>query len=327
MSAPSESASPTPEPLAAKLSLLQEMMVSFERETGLYISFDDLTGALTGAHEDVPTMRIHFDYQNHTCKFCVFAKSTEAGLQDCVRNKVAVNRLVMHRRAGLEGFCHLGLFDIAEPLIHRGRVLGVFYGGSAVVRGQEEVTRERVRRACARRGWDPQPHLEALALAPTVDPADIPAHRHMLRMIAHVAQFFYEASGVRPEIYKLRPLKHPYEDPLAMPFVVKATLQYAQAHLHEPFSVKDIAARLHCHPDFLSRKFKQHAGIDLSLYLQQARIERAKQLLENPRITIDEASEQSGFSDRFHFSKVFRRVTGGSPGAFQKQILQQKTRA
>ena len=302
-------------------------MEVFERETGMFISFDDLTGALTGAHEDVPTMRIDFDHQQHVCKLCTFAKGSDQGHQDCVRNKLVVNRTVVHRRTGLEGLCHLGLFDIAEPLIYRGHVLGVFYGGSIVLRGSEERSRERIRRYCARRGWDPQPYLDVLAAVPTIDPADIPTHRQTLRMIAHVAQFFYEASGVRPEIYQLKPLKYPYNDPLAMPFVVKATLQYARTHLHEPFSVKDIAARLHCHPDFLSRKFKQHSGMDLSLYLQRARIDRAKKLLENPRMTIDEVSEQSGFSDRFHFSKVFRRLTGGSPGAFQKQILQQKTRA
>ncbi len=309
-----------PAPEDASRPLLQELMESFEAGTGMHMSFDDLTGMFNGAHTDVPAMRLDAGHQFHVCSHCELAKKPDWG-RDCTRNKVAVNRLVMRRKAGLNGLCHLGLFDIAEPLIIRDRVLGVFYYGSVVVQGQEKRAASRIRRYCTRMGLDPAPYLESLKSVPKIDPETIPQHRQTLRTVARLARFFFDASGVRPELYKTRALRYPYHDPQDVPYVVREAIAYIAAHLQEPFIVKDLADHLHCHPDFLGRKFKQSMGTDLSLYLLQARIDRAKRLLANPKITIEDAAELSGFSDRFHFSKAFRRIAGMPPGEFQKQAL------
>lgn len=301
-------------------SLLQSMMVAFERETGLHMSFDDLTGAFTGIHLDVANMQLDWNHQTHVCTFCQFAKLDDRGDMDCVINKLAANRVVSRRREGLEGFCHLGLFDMAEPLIYQDRVIGIFYYGSVRVREKEALTKRKIRRYCERRKIDPEPYFEALRAVPTIDADSVPRHREALRTIARLAAFLCEAAGVRPEIYRPRELRFPYMDPQELPFVVKETMHFISTHLDEPFIVKDLAGHLRCHPDFLSRKFKQHTGTDLSTYIQQARIERAKRLLENPRMDIGTVSDQSGFSDRVHFSKVFRRVTGLTPGQFQRQV-------
>lgn len=306
--------------------LLQELMESFEAGSGMRMSFDDLTGMLNGAHTDVPAMRLDTEHQFHACEYCELAKKPDWG-RDCTRNKVAVNRLVVRRKTGLNGLCHLGLFDIAEPLIINDRVLGVFYYGSVVVRGQEKRAALRIHRYCARMGHDPQPYLDALKNVPKIDADSIAGHRQTLRTVARLARFFFDTSGVRPELYKTRALRYPYWDPEDVPYVVREAIAYIAAHLQEPFIVKDLADHLNCHPDFLGRKFKQSMGTDLSLYLMQARIERAKRLLANPKVTIEDAAELSGFSDRFHFSKAFRRLVGIPPGEFQRKALRPDPKA
>ncbi len=301
--------------------LLQELMESFEFGSGMRMSFDDLTGMLNGAHTDVPAMRLDAGHQFHVCAYCQLAKKPDWG-KDCTRNKVAVNRLVVRRRTGLEGLCHLGLFDLAEPLIVGGRVLGVFYYGSVVVRGQERRAEARVQRYCARAGLDAALYLEALAAVARIEAESIPGHRRTLQTVARLARFFFEASGVRPELYKVRALRFPYLDPQDVPLVVRQAIAYITAHLSEPFIVKDLADHLHCHPDFLGRKFKQSMGTELSVYLLQARVGLAKRLLANPRLSIEDAAEGAGFADRSHFSKAFRRIAGVPPGEFQRQARQ-----
>lgn len=110
------------------------------------------------------------------------------------------------------------------------------------------------------------------------------------------------------------------EDSAPPPYVVKETLRYIANNIHESFNVKTLAARLNCHPDFLSRRFKQHTGTDLSSYIRHMRIERAQEVLKKNGSLIDDAVEQSGFSDRIHFTKVFRRMTGMTPGQYQRQF-------
>jgi len=105
-----------------------------------------------------------------------------------------------------------------------------------------------------------------------------------------------------------------------VPYLVKETARYVYAHIQEPFNVKDLAKYLRCHPDFLSRKFKQLTGNHLSLYIRRMRIDRAKELLKNPKILIDDVSEKTGFTDRGHFTKVFRQMTKTTPGQYQRQF-------
>jgi beta-glucosidase len=104
------------------------------------------------------------------------------------------------------------------------------------------------------------------------------------------------------------------------PYLIGETTRYIDAHLGEPFKIKDVATLLRCHPDSLSRRFKSHMGVGLSQYIRQVRIDRARELLKNPKIVIDDAAEQSGFTDRVHFTKVFRKLTGQTPGQFQRQF-------
>lgn len=318
-SSPTLDSAKAPEGLMAQMPLLQSLMTAFEKETGMFMSFDDQTGAMTGFHRDVPAMELDWSHQSHSCSFCQFAQS-DIGFMDCVLNKLAANRLACHRREGWEGFCHLGLFEVVEPLIYLDHVLGVFYYGSVKVKGQESLTTQKILRYCARRGIDPAGHLEAARHLTVIDPESIPRHREALKTVARLAHFFCETAGVQPEVYRSRELKFPYTDPKELPYVVKQTMLYIRSHIDEHFIVKDLATYLHCHPDFLSRKFKQHTGVDLSNYLQQARVDRAKRLLENPKMDIGTAADQSGFSDRVHFSKVFRRVTGYTPGQFQRRF-------
>jgi beta-galactosidase len=112
----------------------------------------------------------------------------------------------------------------------------------------------------------------------------------------------------------------PAADATPQPYVVKETLRYIEEHVSEPFNVKHLAARLRCHPDSLSRRFKQHMGVELAAYIRQARIDHAREILRRPGALIDDAAERSGFSDRIHFTKVFRRITGMTPGQFQRQF-------
>ena len=56
-----------------------------------------------------------------------------------------------------------------------------------------------------------------------------------------------------------------------------------------------------------------------SKYIMQYRITIAKQLLADETIPISVLSEQTGFSDQFHFSKTFKQQTGMSPSQYRAE--------
>jgi AraC family transcriptional regulator len=53
-------------------------------------------------------------------------------------------------------------------------------------------------------------------------------------------------------------------------------------------------------------------------YLRRARIERSKSILQTREATIAEVAVRLGFSDQSHFTRIFGRLVGVSPGSFAR---------
>ena len=68
---------------------------------------------------------------------------------------------------------------------------------------------------------------------------------------------------------------------------------------------------------YLSRLFHEYAGISPSRYLTGYRMEQAKKLLRDSRLSIGEIAERVGYPDPFHFSKTFKNTVGVSPSQFR----------
>lgn len=55
----------------------------------------------------------------------------------------------------------------------------------------------------------------------------------------------------------------------------------------------------------------------LDEYSARRRIGIACSLLHRSNLSMDEVAQQTGFCDRYHFSKVFKQIRGVSPGTFR----------
>jgi hypothetical protein len=90
-------------------------------------------------------------------------------------------------------------------------------------------------------------------------------------------------------------------------------------------SLKEVSQSLHVHPSYLSREFSKYFN-DLSFgdYIRKLRIEKAIQLLNNPKYSLSEIAYLTGFSDQSHFTRIFKKVTGKNPSSFKKNISKSK---
>ncbi len=79
-----------------------------------------------------------------------------------------------------------------------------------------------------------------------------------------------------------------------------------------------LAARLNLSENGFVRLFTETIGISPQKYLRGKRIEKACWLLHFTEDSIDDIAANTGFIDRYHFSKVFHSVTGSWPAAFRK---------
>lgn len=96
-------------------------------------------------------------------------------------------------------------------------------------------------------------------------------------------------------------------------FTWQAACDYVTENLQRPVSRKDVARHLVVHPNHLSRLFAEFSREPFSRYLQNRRLERARLLLEDPRLNIAEVARLSGFASANYFIRVFRQHTGRTP--------------
>lgn len=71
--------------------------------------------------------------------------------------------------------------------------------------------------------------------------------------------------------------------------------------------------------EYLSKLFKSKYGCGIYTYVQEIRMQRARDLLLNPDIKIQSISERLGYADNNYFSKAFKNYYGMSPSQFRKK--------
>jgi YesN/AraC family two-component response regulator len=80
---------------------------------------------------------------------------------------------------------------------------------------------------------------------------------------------------------------------------------------------EELAATVGLTPGYLSKIFKQHAGISMKEYMTKVRLDRAKYLLSETSMNVSQVSDALGYSSIFLFSKQFKKQFGLPPSALQ----------
>ena len=98
---------------------------------------------------------------------------------------------------------------------------------------------------------------------------------------------------------------------------VRRVLDYIEAHLDEELALAELAGVACLSPYHFSRCFKHAMGVGPQRYTVQRRVERAKALMRRRDQTLAAVAAAAGFADQSHFTAVFRRETGMTPGRFR----------
>ena len=90
-----------------------------------------------------------------------------------------------------------------------------------------------------------------------------------------------------------------------------------QKYMDDTLSVKDISDHVFLSTSYVCTFFKNETGQTLNQYLTEYRMEKAKQLLADPRYKISDISSRVGYSDGNYFGKSFKKYTGFSPSEYR----------
>lgn len=99
--------------------------------------------------------------------------------------------------------------------------------------------------------------------------------------------------------------------------IVRAA-KFITDHYAEDICMADIAAAAGYTPNYLSRKFREAAGIGVHEYLVFTRLQRAVLELVSTDHSITEIALRCGFSDGNYFKDAFKKKYGVTPRAYRK---------
>ncbi len=102
--------------------------------------------------------------------------------------------------------------------------------------------------------------------------------------------------------------------------VIQAVFHIEQ-HLGERLTNTSFSEKANMVENSFARLFRENTGVSIQQYIKRKRIEKALILLHHSTHKIEEIAFLCGFSDRYHFSKVFKNYTDMSPVAYKKQII------
>lgn len=98
----------------------------------------------------------------------------------------------------------------------------------------------------------------------------------------------------------------------------KRILAYIEKHYMNDLSLDHLAELMNLHPNYISSLFKKVTGDTFVNYLNAFRIKEAQKLLGTHRhLSVSEIGRRVGFENKHYFTKVFKKYTGITPGAYR----------
>jgi YesN/AraC family two-component response regulator len=99
---------------------------------------------------------------------------------------------------------------------------------------------------------------------------------------------------------------------------MRQCISYIEDHYPEEIRLENLADMAYLSPEYFSKVFKRLTSQTPVEFINNVRMEKAKQLLAQSRQPVTEIANQTGFHDLNYFSRQFKKTTGKTPVEWRK---------
>jgi two-component system response regulator YesN len=99
---------------------------------------------------------------------------------------------------------------------------------------------------------------------------------------------------------------------------VSRVSEFLRAHYTESLTLEDTAGRFNVSKEYLCSAFKKETGITFTGYLTSVRMNKAKELILEYGIPIQQVSEMVGYTDIAYFYRAFKKFFGTTPARMRE---------
>ena len=197
--------------------------------------------------------------------------------------------------------CHAGLTDFSIPLVIAGHLVGFVLCGQ--VRLHSDVYLIDILNVDNQWQQD-QALMDEFHNVPMMDFSRVIASADLLKLIVenclkkHLNFVVINDNKDSKEPGRIRPV-HPNDSK------IKKALRYIDTHLSEELRLEDVAASVYLSPYYFSKLFKKYQGICFNAWVNQQRMNKAKEMLQHSDWSIASIAKKSGiFTDQLFLQSV-----------------------
>jgi len=230
--------------------------------------------------------------------FCQRIFACEGGAEKCIQSDTAILEECVKKNQPIVHLCHAGLFDIATPIVHTQEniIMGYLLMGRCRHTTDFSQVAEYVKDL-------PGTYEEWKA-----DYMELPYYtattiRSAAKLAAAMSISILQDNLIWLELNEL----------------AKAAATFISEHLSEDLSLSRLCNELNVNKNVLYNSFHSHFDCTVNDYITKERIHKAKSLLKNSTIPVNQICEQVGLKTPTYFCKMFREQTGLTPLAYRKQ--------
>ena len=99
--------------------------------------------------------------------------------------------------------------------------------------------------------------------------------------------------------------------------VIAAVRDYIDHNYQRDICIDELSEKFYFSKEYLSKLFRNQYGCPIYEYVLQARMDKAREYLLNPRMQVQDIAEKLGYSNANYFGKAFKHRYGVTPSEFR----------
>jgi len=266
------------------LQKLHKILLDFHKATGVPISV---------RHTDFSL--VVQDFEHTSSDFCQYIRNTPDTAKYCPAFDCCLFEKCRQSKKMEISTCHAGLVDAAIPLFYN----DILFGYISLGQMKKNNSFLSIYNKIEHYPLDMKVLEEYYNKLPLFDGKKIES-------IANTAE-------ILAKYILLENILQPTLDP-----TIEKVLDFIDANLEQALTLDMIIQNIHISKSTLYRYFEAYLHCTISEYISRKRIDKSIELLCNSKLSIEEISQQSGFSSSTNYIRTFKKMKGITPLKFRK---------
>lgn len=215
------------------------------------------------------------------------------------------------------GNCYLGNTEIVKPVFRQEKPVCVIYLGNLLLKNKKIEIKKKIEKKELITGVKKDLLYERMKSLYTVSQETIEKLQEIVDIIHYYIHSLIDNKNIK--LHKnprpSSPIYHQTKN-----WIIDSVQIYINEYYNKNLKLSQLAALYFIHPHYLCKLFKKETGVNFSKYVNQVRIENAKNFLQKTDDKIINIGLKVGYNNVTYFNRVFKEYTGMTPGEYRDEF-------